>query len=173
MVSAKQSRIYTLITHNHGRHLSFNLNSLLSLTRTDCPEIPQMSIDIHTKISFIPLQVQVARQHINVRLLDSDIIPTSNIVLWGDMPVPQQRRRQLGHRIILVRNTVCLSLPRRSNIIRHTSETNLGRTICVQIDSHASRAKIARCKTSQGATQTMSRSHNLVAGILLPSRVQS
>jgi hypothetical protein len=105
-VASDYIKLSLLITHNLG----FNLNPLLSLTRANMPKIPQMRIDIESQIAFITPQIQRPSQHVHISSTRQRIVARSNVVLRRRVSVTQQRRRQLGHRISLMRNAVRLAL---------------------------------------------------------------
>lgn len=114
-----------------------DLDALLPLACTDVSKVPQMRIDIDSEVALVTPEVQRAGQHLHIASSGLGVIPTSDVVLGRGVAVAQQRRGQLRHGVVLVRNAVVLALACAGDVVCEALQPNLWSAIGVQINSGA------------------------------------
>lgn len=95
-----------------------------------------MRIDIQRQITLIPLQTQslIDFHILRCRLL---IIARRDIILGAGVPESNQQRRQLRHRVVVVRHSVRLSMSSGRDIVCERLLADFGGAIGVEINVKA------------------------------------
>jgi hypothetical protein len=129
--------------------------------RGDGSKVPPVSLG-RARGVFI---VFTSLENLNVRQLRHDRGRALDVVLVAHGRVRGEdgnRRRKRGDQIILVNDTVRLTLVRLTHEARNLVVTDLGRTVRVQVGVNALAAEVSGGERSHGTTEGVARHYNLV-----------
>lgn len=125
-----------------------------------------MRINIDSEIPLVALEIQRALQHIHIRRRNRHIHTAGNIVLWADVSEAEQRRRQLGHGVVLVRDAERRAHGRVGKVLGDALEPDFWRAVGVQVDGGALAAQHGGGEGRECAAEGVPGSHDFVVWVL-------